>query len=66
MGLIEEARKWFREGTRSIRGKGSHALWHAWATLEAEKVSSLICFFDCVSSVSLSWGERIKDRRKAA
>lgn len=38
MGYVEEARRWFREGTRTIKGKQSHALWHAWAILEAAKV----------------------------
>lgn len=38
MGYVGEARRWFREGTRSIKGKQSHALWHAWALMEARKV----------------------------
>ena len=41
MGYLEEARRWFREGTRSIKGKQSHALWHAWAILEAQQVTPL-------------------------
>ncbi len=39
MGYVEEARRWFREGTRTIKGKQSHALWHAWAIMEAAKVA---------------------------
>ena len=39
MGYIDEARQWFREGTSSLEGKRSHALWHAWALMEATKVS---------------------------
>ena len=38
MGYVAEARQWFREGTSALRGKRSHALWHAWAVMEAEKV----------------------------
>ena len=38
MGYVAEARQWFREGTSALRGKKSHALWHAWAVMEAEKV----------------------------
>lgn len=30
----EEARKWFRVGTRTLQGAASHALWHAWAMME--------------------------------
>ncbi len=41
MGYVDEARRWFREGTRTIKGKQSHALWHAWAILEAAKVACL-------------------------
>jgi hypothetical protein len=41
MGYLEESRNWFREATRQVRGKSSHALWHAWATLEAEQVRTL-------------------------
>ena len=38
MGYVHEARQWFREGTSALHGKKSHALWHAWAVMEAEKV----------------------------
>ena len=38
MGYIEEARQWFREGTSTLRGKRSLALWHGWAVMEATKV----------------------------
>lgn len=34
MDCLEEARKWFREGTRTLTGKASHALWQAWALME--------------------------------
>eukprot|EP00884_Botryococcus_braunii_P022420 jgi/Botrbrau1/8862/Bobra.50_2s0019.1 len=37
MGYVEEARKWFREGTSTVLGAASHALWHAWAMLEANQ-----------------------------
>lgn len=30
----DEARKWFRAGTKTVAGSGSHALWHAWALME--------------------------------
>ncbi|GBF99253.1 mRNA maturation factor [Raphidocelis subcapitata] len=35
LGKLGEARSWFEEGTRTNLGKGSCALWHAWATVEA-------------------------------
>jgi tetratricopeptide (TPR) repeat protein len=35
-GKVEEARKWFRAGTKTVMGAGSHALWHAWAMLERQ------------------------------
>ena len=38
MGYVAEARRWFREGTRALQGRCSHALWHGWAVLEAQKV----------------------------
>lgn len=41
MGYVAEARRWFREGTRALRGRCSHALWHGWAVLEAQKVRLL-------------------------
>ncbi|KAI3436107.1 hypothetical protein D9Q98_002165 [Chlorella vulgaris] len=34
MDCTDEARKWFREGTRTVMGKESHALWQAWALME--------------------------------
>jgi tetratricopeptide (TPR) repeat protein len=34
MDCVEEARKWFREGTRTVMGRASHALWQAWALME--------------------------------
>jgi hypothetical protein len=40
MGFIDEARRWFREGTRALTGRASHALWHGWAVLEATKVGA--------------------------
>ena len=43
MGYIEEARQWFREGTSTLKGKRSLALWHGWAVMEATKVQSLPC-----------------------
>lgn len=30
----DEARRWFRAGTRTLKGSASHALWQAWAMLE--------------------------------
>ena len=30
----DEARKWFRAGTRTVSGAASHALWQAWALME--------------------------------
>lgn len=30
----EEARKWFRAGTKTLTGAASHALWQAWALME--------------------------------
>ena len=41
VGLVDEARQWFREGTRALTGRQSHALWHGWAVLEAAKVRCL-------------------------
>ena len=38
MGYIEEARQWYREGTSTLKGKRSLALWHGWAMMEATKV----------------------------
>lgn len=35
MDCHEEARKWFRQGTRTLSGSASHALWQAWALMEA-------------------------------
>lgn len=37
LGRIEEARAWFEEGTRMRYGITSHALWHAWAMVEARQ-----------------------------
>ena len=42
MGYIEEARQWFREGTSTLKGKRSLALWHGWAVMEATKVQSVL------------------------
>lgn len=39
LGRIEEARRWFRAGTKTLSGKQSHAMWHSWALME-EKQSS--------------------------
>lgn len=36
----EEARKWFRTATNSIKGSASHALWHAWALMEQRQGSN--------------------------
>jgi len=30
----DEARRWFRVGTQTVKGAASHALWQAWALLE--------------------------------
>lgn len=30
----EEARRWFRAGTKTVSGSASHALWQAWALME--------------------------------
>lgn len=35
LGRTEEARTWFDAGTRTPMGSSSHALWQAWALLEA-------------------------------
>jgi tetratricopeptide (TPR) repeat protein len=35
----EEARKWFRAGTKTVRGAASHALWQAWALMEQRNKS---------------------------
>ena len=35
LGKLNEARAWFQEGTRLTEGRGSCALWHAWAMTEA-------------------------------
>ncbi|KAL4435899.1 hypothetical protein ABPG77_000661 [Micractinium sp. CCAP 211/92] len=37
MDCVEEARKWFKEGTRTIMGRASHALWQAWALMEQKQ-----------------------------
>ena len=35
----DEARKWFRAGTKTVRGAASHALWQAWALMEQRNKS---------------------------
>ena len=35
----EEARKWFRAGTKTVKGAASHALWQAWALMEQRNKS---------------------------
>lgn len=37
MDCVEESRKWFREGTRTVMGRASHALWQAWALMEQKQ-----------------------------
>lgn len=37
VGRVEEARAWFEEGTRTLEGAASVALWQAWAVLEAKQ-----------------------------
>ena len=37
VGRVEEARAWFEEGTRSMEGAASVALWQAWAVMEARQ-----------------------------
>ncbi|GAB4821788.1 hypothetical protein N2152v2_008834 [Parachlorella kessleri] len=37
MGVTEEARKWFQLGTDTVMGAASHALWQAWALMEARQ-----------------------------
>ncbi|KAG1665983.1 hypothetical protein FOA52_010081 [Chlamydomonas sp. UWO 241] len=37
VGRVEEARAWFEEGTRTLEGGASVALWQAWAVLEAKQ-----------------------------
>ncbi|GAX83851.1 hypothetical protein CEUSTIGMA_g11276.t1 [Chlamydomonas eustigma] len=37
VGKVEEARAWFEEGTRTLEGAASVALWQAWAVLEAKQ-----------------------------
>jgi hypothetical protein len=39
-GNVEEARLYFREGTRALgeAGRSAHALWQAWALLERDQV----------------------------
>lgn len=37
LGRVEEARAWFEEGTRTLEGAASVALWQAWAVLEAKQ-----------------------------
>lgn len=39
LGKADEARRWFRDGTKSTKGRASHALWHAWALLEMKQQS---------------------------
>lgn len=52
MGYVAEARRWFREGTRALQGRCSHALWHGWAVLEAQKVWPLLGSLLCPLRVS--------------
>lgn len=33
----EEAREWFMDGTKTLLGAQSHAIWHAWAGMEADQ-----------------------------
>jgi hypothetical protein len=37
LSRVEEARAWFEEGTSSVGGGASVALWQAWAVLEARQ-----------------------------
>lgn len=37
LGRVEEARAWFEEGTRTLEGAASVALWQAWAVMEARQ-----------------------------
>jgi tetratricopeptide (TPR) repeat protein len=34
VGLIDEARYWFREGTKQVGSSESHALWVSWGNME--------------------------------
>lgn len=34
VGLEQEARYWFREGTTTVRGAKSHAIWTSWGNME--------------------------------
>ena len=40
VGRVEEARAWFEEGTRTLEGAASVALWQAWAVLESRQGDS--------------------------
>ncbi|GAX78832.1 hypothetical protein CEUSTIGMA_g6269.t1 [Chlamydomonas eustigma] len=37
VGKVEEPRAWFEEGTQTLEGAASVALWQAWAVLEAKQ-----------------------------
>ncbi|DBA72955.1 hypothetical protein WJX79_002845 [Trebouxia sp. C0005] len=37
LNYTEEARQWFMEGTKTVMGAQSHAIWHAWAGMEASQ-----------------------------
>jgi hypothetical protein len=37
LGRVQEARQWFDEGTATLEGAASVALWQAWAVLEAKQ-----------------------------
>jgi len=37
LGRVAEARAWFEEGTRTLEGAASVALWQAWAVMEAKQ-----------------------------
>lgn len=37
VGLLDEARDWFRAGTNTIAGANSHAIYTSWACLEWKK-----------------------------
>lgn len=36
LGRVDEARQWFRLGTKTMKGQMSHALWQAWARMEEQ------------------------------
>uniref|UniRef100_A0A061RFL8 Psbb mrna maturation factor chloroplastic-like n=1 Tax=Tetraselmis sp. GSL018 TaxID=582737 RepID=A0A061RFL8_9CHLO len=36
LGRIDEARMWFRQGTDRLKGVSAHAIWQAWALMEAK------------------------------